>query len=541
MYKIFSKKQPEPVRLMIQFLRLLDVKVNLPVIAETLQKHPGYPSLLCFSDALTTWRVENVTARIAKENIEQLPIPFLAHLSMPVDALVLVTGIKNSHVHFLLDEKQVVQSESDFLKNWSGIALLAEKTDESGQIIHNTPIELNTLGRYMTIISSLSLIILAVISAFTFSDVAFPTLFRSYFVLALLQLSGIAINIMILWQSIDKSNQMLQTMCSSKEDISCNSVLESKYSRLFSWLTWSDIGLVYFTNGFIALMIAGLTQSTLLVSLVAWLSVASLPIVLLSVYFQWRVIKQWCLLCLSIQIILLLQISVSFLGGLFRLVQPSMQTIADSLILLALGGLTFSAVLTGKFLLTQAREAKQLQRELIGLKFNPQIWESLLHKQKKITITTQGLGINLGNPAATNTLVKICNPYCAPCAELHPGIDKLMEENGNLKMQIIFRSTSDAKDTKTPVVGHLLAIAEKGDENLIRKALDDWYLSDSKDYDLFRTLYPLNADLKSQDGKIEAMDEWCSTMEIKFTPTVFINGYQIPNMYTIQDLKYLLI
>jgi len=34
-------------------------------------------------------------------------------------------------------------------------------------------------------------------------------------------------------------------------------------------------------------------------------------------------------------------------------------------------------------------------------------------------------------------------------------------------------------------VAHLLAIAE-GDKNQTRKALDDWYLADTKDYEIFQ-------------------------------------------------------
>lgn len=526
---------------MTQFLRLLHVKVTPSVVAETLQQHPGYPSLLCFSDALATWRVDTVMARIAKENLDQLPLPFLAHLLLPEETLVLVTGIDTGQVRFLINEKERVQPVAEFLTKWSGIALLAEKTDESGETTHTNAMGAEIVSRWKIPVLFVSLSILAVASVAPFRDVAALPVFLSYTFLVLLQLSGIAVTSLLVWHSIDKDNPVLQKICSAGANTNCNSVLTSKYARVFSWLSWSDIGLMYFTTGFLALMIAGLTRSIPLVSLVAWLSVASFPIVLLSVYFQWRVFRQWCLLCLCTQVILLLQLAVSFAGGLLSIVPLPLPAVSDGITLLALGGLTFSAILTGVPLLMQSQKAKQLQRDLIRLKSDPQIWESLLHGQKQITITTQGLGITLGNPAATNTLVKVCNPYCEPCAKAHPEIEELLKENSNLKMQILFMVTNDVSDTKTPVVRHLLAIAEKGDEKLTRKALDDWYLSDNKDYDLFKALYPMNGELKRQDMKIESMDKWCTGMEIKYTPTVFINGYQIPEMYAIRDLKYLLI
>ena len=93
----------------------------------------------------------------------------------------------------------------------------------------------------------------------------------------------------------------------------------------------------------------------------------------------------------------------------------------------------------------------------------------------------------------------------------------------------------------TKPVRHLLAIDEKKDEVITKKALDDWYLSEKKDYDLFASKYPMNGELLRQGDKIEAMSEWCKAMKVKLTPTIFINGYQLPDAYSIGDLQYFLL
>ena len=526
---------------MIRFLRLLGVTINPSVVEDTLQHHHEYPSLLSFSDALTTWRIDNVMARIAKENLDQLPIPFLAHLLLPEDALVLVTSIDGSQVQFLIDEKKRVQPVAEFLAKWSGIALLAEKTDKSGESILTGGEDREGVNRWTIPILVFSLLVLVLVSAISFRQVAALPAFITYISLVLLHILGVAATWLMVWHSIDKDNAELQKFCSANANINCNSVLTSRYARLFSWLSWSDIGLMYFATGLLALIVAGLIRSVPLFSLVAWLSVVPLPLVLLSVYFQWRVIRQWCLLCLCIQLILLLQLSVSFAGGLFSVELLSPPTISVGMILLALGGMTSCTVLTAVTLLIRSRKAKQLQKDLVALKFNPQVWQTLLQSQKQVTVATQGLGINLGNPGAINTLVKVYGTHCEPCAKAHPEMEKLLEENKNLKMQIIFKISNDGSIPKTPIVEHLLAIAEKGDEKLTLKVLNDWYLSDSKDYDQFKAVNPISSELQQQNSKIEAMDKWCMEMEIKYTPTVFINGYELPEIYTVEDLKYLLI
>jgi protein-disulfide isomerase len=37
------------------------------------------------------------------------------------------------------------------------------------------------------------------------------------------------------------------------------------------------------------------------------------------------------------------------------------------------------------------------------------------------------------------------------------------------------------------------------------------------------------------------MDKWCKAMEIHATPTLLINGYQLPDAYSIEDLQYFLL
>ena len=85
-----------------------------------------------------------------------------------------------------------------------------------------------------------------------------------------------------------------------------------------------------------------------------------------------------------------------------------------------------------------------------------------------------------------------------------------------------------------------MAIAEKGNETLTKGALDDWYLADKKDYETFANKYPMNGELKKQDAKIEAMKVWCDETQIAFTPTIFVNGHQLPDVYNIADLQHFL-
>jgi protein-disulfide isomerase len=70
--------------------------------------------------------------------------------------------------------------------------------------------------------------------------------------------------------------------------------------------------------------------------------------------------------------------------------------------------------------------------------------------------------------------------------------------------------------------------------------LDDWYFADKSEYEVFAAKYPMNKELKRQNEKLDAMRIWCDKTGINFTPTFFVNGYQLPEIYSVSDLKYFL-
>ena len=51
----------------------------------------------------------------------------------------------------------------------------------------------------------------------------------------------------------------------------------------------------------------------------------------------------------------------------------------------------------------------------------------------------------------------------------------------------------------------------------------------------------MNGALTKQGQKIEAMDNWCKAMDVRATPTIFLNGYKLPDAYSIEDLQYFLL
>jgi thiol-disulfide isomerase/thioredoxin len=179
---------------------------------------------------------------------------------------------------------------------------------------------------------------------------------------------------------------------------------------------------------------------------------------------------------------------------------------------------------------------KVSKEDFFNLKSDPVIFGSLLSRSKKINNPTGDLGILLRNVSPRFQVIKVCNPYCGPCSEAHPELERLVEE-GIIDLQIIFFPNNSTDDLHAKTISHLLAINTKGDPKVMQEALDIWYAAEKKDYAVFAGRYPMNGELNQQQEKLLAMKNWCAMEGITHTPTIFINGHELPKEYRIADLK----
>lgn len=505
----------------------MQVNVTGGSVNEAVLSHPDYPSMLAISDCLKQWKVENIAIRAEKDKIEEIPLPFIAFMGREFKTVTQITG---DEVYFLNDDNKIQkESKEKFLNSWNGVALVAEVEEGAGEKEYNTKKQKENI-QSLTIPAIIGFALLwIIVSSFSFAASNLLSAF-AYSALLLCKHTGIIVSGLLLWYEIDKYNPTLQKICTAGSGkTNCNAILSSSKAKIFSWLSWSEVGFFYFAGGFLVLNLY--PQSA---NIVAWLNVASLPYIIFSLGYQKFIAKQWCPLCLAVQGLLFFEFVFGYTGGF--LTMPATAFIQIGLIFLF-------PVIFWYFIkphLLKEQENKTKKYELVRLKNNKEIFDALLSKQKQITHSTEGLGITLGNSNAANTLIKVCNPYCGPCAKAHPEIERLLEENKNLKVQIIFTATNKEGDSKALPVKHLLAIAEKNNEPVTKKALDDWYLSEEKNYELFAAKYPMNGEIKMQEIKVEAMDKWCRAADISFTPSIFINGHQLPELYNIRDLNYLL-
>ena len=506
----------KPHTILYTWLKEMKIPVSSTYMRQQLNSHPDYPSLLSITDTLDELDIDNTAIQIEKDQLHEMPVPFMAHLNGNGGEFVLVKNRDNLDKQF-----------PDFFKRWGGVAIAAEKPEGWQHKLNNEWLQKDKKQHaavLFTLIALSAFILLSGIISFSWLQ----------FGLMLTAIAGVFVSWMIVSKDLGIENKMADQVCGATAD--CNTVIHSTAAKLPFGIGWSDAGIIYFSFLLIASVITSFTQSASgIYPVLSLLATCSLPLTLLSVYYQWRVVKKWCRLCL---------ITVTLLWVQFFVLLPVALSLAKG----GVDSITFNNILLTSFLLfiTAAvwlwlkpllKKNKELEtKDFAGNRFknNADVFMPLLEKQRKVDTTPFENDLQLGNPTAPLQIIVACNPYCAPCAKAHEVLHKLVERNDiGLTVRVAVKA-ENKEDKKLQAVSYLLQLMKDKDVLYKRKILFDWY--EWMDMEKFKMHYPIkeNDDLNSHLGLLE---KWSRDSKIEFTPTIFINGYELPAQYRVDDIK----
>jgi len=511
-------------------LKSLPFKHNLNRLKTKLEDHSEYPSMLSIYDCLLELKIDTIARKLDPSVLEHASYPFIAHLSDNGGRYILLEGEG-------LDDRYIIYSDennqsaplpkTDFLQKWTGNSIFAQVGSEKKEAGY-----LQT--KWSNIIQSLLLPALIII---LFCGAAFAALEQSsnltYLFLLSVYLLGICITSILLINSIDGNNPVIQNLCNLINNNGCNSILRSKAARVTSWLSWSEVGFFYFVGSALALL---MSPYNLLV--IAFLNLMALPYTIFSFFYQYRH-RNWCLLCCLVQGVLLLGLGTiifqheEILQNYFPIVRGSFVQTAYAFLLPTISWFVLKPFFTQSIQLTPLRH--QLQK----FKYNSTLFDQILVNQPHYNIDDSVMPIALGNNTAKNVITIVSNPFCGPCADAHKTIDGWLEYRNDLQVKIIFSTKNNEADERTKVARHIGAVAALNDHGLLKKALIDWYHYNIGRYATWANKYPVVVN-GIEVEMIEKHKEWCDKVGVTSTPTIFVNGYKLPDPYRLDDIKYLI-
>ncbi|WP_299285979.1 cysteine peptidase family C39 domain-containing protein [uncultured Mucilaginibacter sp.] len=529
-----------PDEVLFNLLKLYNLSFTSETVSQELNTHPDYPSLLALNDVALNFGLHCAAYQISNEDLFDVPCPFIAYSTNQGSEFTLVTKITKDTVAVDLGNGRKKISLTDFKSKFTGTVLVADEVNQN--IKSQSKLSLAKLFNSFRYFIAPLLLVLALISGLFLHFNSFNSITLPYVLLLLFKSAGVLVSILLLIQSIDQNNPLIQKLCGGSSKTDCNAILTSKAATVFKELSWSEVGLFYFTGTWLVLMSShGLT---IMLQALAILNIVSLPYTFYSIYYQAKVAKQWCKLCCAVQALLWLEFFslVLFSPSLFNIgsfAVLSSVLLSTGLNLFICLALPIALWLLLKPLLLKAQQSKSLKSQLRKLKYNKEFFDQLLFVQPKYATPDENWSIVLGNVNAENIITMVSNPYCPPCAKTHQILDEWLDKRDDLQVRLVFTANNSEADIKTPVTRHLMALNAWPEKSMIKRALHDWYGQTQKNYEAWAKVYPV-ALVESEYYKLDKQSIWCDMAEIKATPTFLINGYRLPELYQLNDIKYLL-
>jgi hypothetical protein len=483
--------------------------------SQKLLSSTNYGSFSSLSGILDQYKISSLAIQAEPTQLPNIDLPAIAHIQGQAgDNFVVIKSIQNQQINYYNGKESINEAIEEFSKKWSGnILLLAPDTNAK-----EPNYEENLNKQKQNILQkSIAIVALLGVGLWLFSSLS---TWQSGLWL-LLQVVGAGICTLLLINEYGKPNELIQKLCHVSTKTNCNAVLQSSASRLFTWLSWSEVGFLYFVGTILSCLffpIENVIKCNLLLFPLWGLGG------LFSLYYQWQVAKAWCTLCLGVLSVLVLSLLVAL---------PYFSFSIEALSLVPLGYfLSIGIWFFVKPFITSNQASNRTEYELNNLKHNSEIFKAFLEKQQTEPIIEWSNEVVLGNPESPVTITMVSNPFCGPCATAHK---ELIEWMNYFEAKLIVRFTPDTRNKESEankMIKHLLSIT---DIELREKALDDWY--EIKNYANWSVKYPTEI-LPEAENQLTRYADWCQQTNIEFTPTIFVNGYLLKEPYNSSNLKF---
>lgn len=235
------------------------------------------------------------------------------------------------------------------------------------------------------------------------------------------------------------------------------------------------------------------------------------------------------MLCLAVQGIIFIEFGLSVYS--FRFMENF-----DGRVLLQGVLATVVVILLWVFLkpiLQKSQQVAPLKNELRKFRNNPELFLSLLQKQPEMPILTPNVKpVLIGKQNAEHTITMVTNPFCQPCANAHEAIEKLIENNENLNCQVIFFASNIEGDKRGIVARCILSLPKQKQA----KALSEWYKNEERSIEKWQMQFEI-VEKEKPFQIIEQHSTWCKLAKIEVTPTLYLDGFKMPELYRLEDLK----
>ena len=498
----------------------LEVRYTHTYITNLYNEHPHKDNMYGLVDILHSYNINAVGIKIEDKDYEKLTFPCILHLN---SNFVVSTGVKNGVVLYNLHGRNLNLPIEKFNSMWTGNAMVIDGESDAMEPDYDSHLRKEQ-------ISLLKKLLFVACLLFLFGVGVFQNLKNFNFISLLyggLDLIGLIPCWLLLEKQVYSESKVGDRVCSLFHQKDCNNVLYSDKSR-FGGISWSEIGFSFFLVHLLCLVFNPICMKELSI-----IGTLGLLYTVWSIYYQWRVVKQWCVLCLLVQCVIILMACL----GLYTVFEDNYSFNLLKVFIFCSLWFLFAIVMNIFSENIKLRDTKTFNlQKYKALKANKIVFHALLTTQKYNETTQEDSYITFGNKNAKTRVTVLTNPHCNPCADTHVKIDKLLEKNWDkICVQYVFSSfNEELKESNR----FLIAVWQQLGEKQALDIFSQWYREGKYHANEFMDRWKdLDIHSSSVEAEINRHEAWKVKTGYNSTPTILVNGYELPIGYNIEEIS----
>lgn len=500
------------------FLDALDISYTKRFTRNLFEEHPHNNNMYGLKKMLDVYGVNTLGVYVEKKKLSELNFPCILHTH---GDFVIGLSCDANTIKFLQHGKETTLTHDVFSKTWTGNALVVQETTNATEPDYKEH-QRDELISFVKAYSIPVMLVLAVIIGLV-SNLGSINIFE--IIRILLSCSGIFVCAMLMEKQLYGESRYGDRVCSLFHHADCSSVLDGPMAKVFG-ISWSEIGLGYFAANILLLVL--IPSSSEFVTVINWIAMLY---GIWSIYYQWRVAKSWCVLCIIVQTIIW---AMGIIAAMPYFTTPFMFSLICSLQSCIVFTISIVAVHQYASACTTEKECVHAVQRYRALKANGDVAKALIEKSEYHETTLSDSSIIFGNPNAKIRLTILSNPHCNPCARMHKRVERLLSmKEKEICVQYIFSSFNETLEDSSRYLIYCY-ISNHIDEAL--RKLASWYAKDKFDYERIFKNNVEHLHTEEIENEMEKHRNWRNRTSITATPTILVNGHILPKEYVLEDL-----
>lgn len=332
---------------------------------------------------------------------------------------------------------------------------------------------------------------------------------------------GILVSAAIIYKEQFNGNFM-ERFCHIGKTVDCNTVLRSKGASI-AGVGLGELSLLYFSVMFLFCILRPMD----FYGITVFSNFIAIGFTIYSIIYQIFILRKGCMLCMLVNLTIWFNAFILYFLNIYFAINLTMSSLC-SFIIVGCICLILEIVF---YNFQKEHKEKYVFTQRISSLFNPKTFYTLLklEPQLRTELSFNDIAINNVHDAEKRLLV-ITNPNCKNCANAHSYMKALASEVPLSLLLLTYPNDNMGKKISEVIIA---AYFQDGWEKAM-SLLGEWFDKQKiKDMDKYMTTTEVEEIRKAQMV-------YCWKQGINRTPAIYIDGYQLPEVYPISSLRYVL-